>query len=120
MNEKKYSALRTLLACYFHQDMDLDYSNEEEALKDYVFKTGNEYINSALNDIDILKSERLDIETLWDKIGRLGCEYRYDEYTPEEWLDYVSDTIKKYLVQKQKLEKSQSETDTNQTKPASS
>ena len=114
MIKEKYPYLKTLLSCYFHQDMEFDYNNAEEALKDYVFKTGNEYINSALNEIQQLKNEKLNPKKLWTEIGNLGCEHRYDEYTPEEWLDYVSKIIKKNLIEKQKLEERESIEDNGQ------
>lgn len=106
MNEKEYTKLKYLLSCYFHQDMDAEYKNVEEALKAYVYETANSFIISALNDIQNLKFKHLDSEELWNFIGKLGCEYRYQEYynIPEKWLDYISDTIKKYLVEKESIE----------------
>lgn len=106
MTENKYRQLKYLLGCYFHQDMDLDYNTSEEALKAYTFQTPNYLIESALTDIEKLKYEHLSSEELWHLIEKFGCEYRYEEYNnaPEKWLNYVSNVIKKYLVEKQKLE----------------
>lgn len=106
MNKKKYPELSTLLSCYFHQDMDLDYKSPEEALRSYVFRTHEDYLKLALLEIEKLKNEYKDPEELWNMIEMLGCEYRYNNYyyTPKKWLDYVFDTIKKCLKEKQQLE----------------
>lgn len=113
---KNYKELKHLLGCYFHQDMDLDYTSPDEALKDYVFNEneGINYILETLNEIKTLKSENYSSEQLWTMIENLGCEYRYDEYTAEGWLDYVADTIQKYLAEKQKLMQEKSKEDNGQ------
>lgn len=105
MTKKKYDELKHLLRCYFHQDMDLEYKDPAEALRAYVFETPDNYVKATLSNIMELKEECYDVEQLWTVIGNLGCEYRYQDYymAPEKWLDYLSDTIKKYLTEKENL-----------------
>lgn len=108
---KKYQELKHLFSCYFHQDMDLDYATPEEALKDYVFNEneGSGYVVAVLENIEKLKNdEGADLKILDQYIDRLGCEYYYqDDMTGLEWLDYLSTTIKKYLAEKESIEKSE-------------
>lgn len=103
---RKYPRLKHLFSCYFHQDMD---EGSEETLKEYVFTEdeGSDYILQVLKEIKELRTENYNSEQLWDIISNLGCEYRYQEYynIPEKWLDYISDTIMKYLAEKESIER---------------
>lgn len=101
-NKQKYIELEYLLSAYFHQDMNLEYENIEQALKDYVFQNDNGHIILTLNQIEELHKQNYNSKELWETIRKLGCEHFFQDYSnaPEKWLDYVSDTIKKYLVEK--------------------
>lgn len=102
MIEKKYPELKYLFGCYFHQDMFLDFEDSDQALRQYVLDTSTEYIKLALDEIAALIKENFDSKRLDYFIDRLGCEYYYqsDNMTGNDWLNYISHTIKKYLSEK--------------------
>ena len=106
MKEDKYSKLKNLFSCYFHQDMDLEYSDVESALKAYVMENSNDSISLALLGICELRKENYDEKYLNEFICRkLGSSYYYqaDNMTGKQWLNYVDNTIKKYLAEKQRV-----------------
>jgi hypothetical protein len=74
--EKKLPDLEILFGAYFHQDWEIEYSNEEDVIRAFIHDSSPDEIKRAYDDLDWLIQQGLSESALQNIIVKdLGCSY---------------------------------------------
>ena len=86
MTRERDSALQHILACYLHQDWDLDYGDWENAIKVARESNPEELITAAVDELDRILAEQHSEQDFGRFLAEASCYYLPDPETYADWL----------------------------------
>src|SRR5262245_139416 len=92
---EKFPDLHGLMACYFHQDWDLDDPDAEAVLHHFIKDASPAQIQRVVRDVERFLTLRLTDEQCRQALDKLWCNYNpaADGMSCTDWLRWVQNKL---------------------------